>query len=60
MKYFYEKGQLDPIWIEPYCSGDWNKCVRYRMEEENKYYPYWMLPDGSIDETLKTKSDQTG
>jgi len=57
MKYFYEKGQLDPHWIESYCSGDYSKCVRYKMEENGKYHPYWMLPDGSIDETLKTKSD---
>ena len=58
MKYFYEKGQLDPFQIESYCSGDWTKCVRYRKEEDGEYYPYWMLPDGSIDENLKTKSDQ--
>jgi len=53
MKFFYEKGQVDPYWIESYCKGDWNKCIRYEMEERGQYHPDWMLPDGSIDENLK-------
>jgi len=32
MKKFYEKGKLDKKWIELYCKGDWESCVRYQME----------------------------
>ena len=53
MKRHYEEGRLEQSWIELYCKGDWETCKRYRMEEENMYHPYWMLPDGSLDETLK-------
>ncbi len=53
MRRYYEMGRLDRKWIEMYCMGDWNNCVRYQMEEEGKYHPDYMLPDGSIDESLK-------
>jgi len=50
MKRFYEEGKLDKKWIELYCKGDWESCVRYQMEEEGKFHPDYMLPDGSLDE----------
>ena len=53
MKRFYEEGKLDKSWIELYCKGDWQKCVRYQMEESGQSHPDWMLPDGSIDEKLR-------
>ena len=53
MKRYLEKGKLDEYWVEHYCRGDWKSCVRYRMEEEGEYHPDWMLPDGSIDESLR-------
>jgi len=52
MKRFYEKGILDKKWIELYCKGDWESCVRYQMEEKGEFHPDWMLPDGTIDEKL--------
>jgi uracil-DNA glycosylase family 4 len=52
MKRFYEKGKLDKKWVELYCKGDWESCIRYQMEEEGRGHPDWMLPDGSIDERL--------
>ena len=52
MKYFYEDGRLDKKWIEQYCKGDWEKCVRYWMEERGEPHPDEMLPDGTIDENL--------
>lgn len=52
MKRFYEKGLLNAKWIELYCKGDWEACVRYQMEEKGEYHEDWMLPDGSIDKTL--------
>ncbi len=53
MKRFYEEGKLDKKWIELYCKGDWESCIRYQMEEKGKVHPDWMLPDGSLDERLQ-------
>lgn len=53
MKRFYETGMLDEKWVELYCKGDWESCIRYQMEEKGEQHPDWMLPDGSIDEKLK-------
>ncbi len=53
MKYFYEEGKLDRKWIEIYCKGDWESCVRYHMEENGQPHADWMLPDGTIDERLR-------
>jgi len=52
MKKFYEEGRLQKKWIELYCKGDWKSCVRYHMEERGEPHPDWMLPDGSLDESL--------
>lgn len=53
MKRYYEDGALDRTWIERYCKGDWESCVRYQMEAKGRVHPDWMLPNGSIDERLK-------
>lgn len=55
MKKYYEDGVLDRKWVELYCKGDWESCVRYDMEEKGKLHPDCMLPDGSIDNSLKNK-----
>lgn len=52
MKRFFEQGKLDKKWIELYCKGDRENCVRYWLEETGQYHPDNMLPDGTIDETL--------
>ncbi len=53
MRRFYRKGLLKRKWIDAYCQGNWHQCVRYRMESEGRYHPDWMLPDGSLEESLK-------
>ncbi len=53
MKRFYEAGRLGKKWIALYCKGDWQSCVRYKMEEQGKYHPDWMLPDGSLNVSLR-------
>ena len=53
LKRFYEEGTLGKEWIERYCKGDWERCIRYQMEERSEPHPDWMLPDGSLDENLK-------
>jgi len=52
MKRFYEEGKLSKEWIERYCRGDWESCVRYWMEEMGELHPDRMLPDGTLDEEL--------
>jgi uracil-DNA glycosylase family 4 len=53
MKRFYEEGKLNKEWVELYCKGDWESCIRYQMEERGEGHPDWMLQDGSIDERLR-------
>lgn len=53
LKSFYEQEKLDRKWIELYCKGDWESCVRFQMEEKGQYHPDWMLPDGEIDKRLE-------
>jgi len=55
MKTFYEQGKLDKKWIDMYCKGDWDNCVRYMMEERGRFHPDFMLPDGTISEELLEK-----
>ena len=52
MKRFYEEGRLSKNWIELFCKGDWESCIRYQMEDRGEAHPDSMLPDGSIDERL--------
>lgn len=52
MKFYWEAGKLDSKWVEEYCHGNWNACVRFEMEEKGVFHPDNMLPDGRIDETL--------
>jgi DNA polymerase len=55
MKRFFEKGRIEKHWVKDYCHDKWEECVRYKLEEEGKYHPDWMLPDGSLKEELKNK-----
>ncbi|MCK4664262.1 MAG: uracil-DNA glycosylase [Bacteroidales bacterium] len=52
MKHFYENGKLDKKWIENYCKGNWQDCIRFFKEENNIYHPDNMLPNGEINENL--------
>ncbi len=45
---YYKEGKLDRKWIELYCRGDWESCIRYQMEERGEYHEDCMLPDGRI------------
>ena len=52
MKYYWEQGKLDSIWIENYCKSNWKECVRFYKEENGIYHPDNMLPNGEIDDRL--------
>jgi len=53
MKKYFEEGKLDIKWIDGYCKGNYYGCIRREMEEEGKYHPDNMLPDGTINKKLK-------
>lgn len=53
LKKFYEQGKLEKEWIERYCKGDYESCVRYQMEERGKPHPDNMLPNGELRKDLK-------
>jgi len=52
MKYYNDRGMIDPKYVRLYCKGDWESCIRYQKEEAGIYHPDNMLPDGVIDESL--------
>lgn len=55
MKRYYELDMLDRKWVELYCKGDWESCIRYHMEESGEFHPDYMLPDGSLEKCLKNE-----
>lgn len=52
LKFYYEQGKLDEIWIKNYCVADWESCIRYQMEEKGELHPNYMLPNGEVREEL--------
>lgn len=50
---FDEQGLIDRSYVMDYCRGNWEKCKRYQLEEKNIPHPDHMLPDGSLNESLK-------
>ncbi len=53
VKYFTDRGMLDKKWVENYCLKGDKECKRYIMEENGRPHPDNMLPDGTIDGSLK-------
>ncbi|MHA1786413.1 MAG: uracil-DNA glycosylase [Candidatus Helarchaeota archaeon] len=53
IKRFTDEGKLEEKWVKQYCLGDSSDCVRKKMEEEGKYHPDNMLPNGEIRKDLK-------
>ena len=52
VKYYWEQGKLDSVWIENYCKSNWKECIRFYKEENGIYHPDNMLPNGEIDDRL--------
>jgi hypothetical protein len=53
IRLYYEQGKLDRKWVDEYCMGDWESCVRYQLEERRESHPDYMLPDGKIRKELE-------
>jgi len=52
MKQFWIQGRITPHWIESFCRGRWETCVRFQLERDGIPHPDNMLPDGTIDAEL--------
>jgi DNA polymerase len=55
MKQYYDEGIVDKKWIDLYCKGDWEQCILYHMKESGTPHIEYMLPNGTLDKTLKHK-----
>jgi len=53
MKIFYEEGKIDDKWVDQYCKGDYERCVRHQKEKNGEPHSDNMLPNGEIKEDLK-------
>ena len=53
LREFERQGRLDLKWKREYCEKNYRDCRRYQMEKAGKSHPDNMLPDGSIDESLR-------
>jgi len=53
MKFYWELNKLNKYWIDNYCYGNWEECIRYKKEEAGIYHPDNMLPNGEIDKNLE-------
>jgi len=54
VKRAYDLSLIDKKWVEEYCLAGGRGCVRKkRFEEEGFVSPDYVLPDGSISESVK-------
>jgi hypothetical protein len=53
MKFYWEQGKINELWIKQYCKGNWSSCIRYQKEEADIYHPDNMMPDGHTNKNLK-------
>ena len=52
IKRFTDQGKLHSKWVKNYCLKNNKNCIRYQLEEQCKYHPDNMLPNGKIDNSL--------
>jgi hypothetical protein len=53
IKKFYEQGKLEKTWVEDYCWGNNEKCVRYQLEERREPHLDNLLPNGEVRKELE-------
>lgn len=53
VKKFCDEKKLETKWVNLYCKGNYQACVRYKMEEIGESHPDNMLPDGEIAGSLE-------
>jgi len=56
-----DAGLIDSKWVNDYCWQSGKECIRKkRFEEEGYVSPDYILPDGSISESVKKYMEQKG
>ena len=53
LKRFYQQGKIDKRWIEDYCLADNPECLRRILEEKGVYHADNLMPDGTINRSLR-------
>jgi hypothetical protein len=53
IKIFCEQGKLGKEWIERYCWGENERCVRCQLEEPGEPHLDNLLPNGEVRKELK-------
>ena len=50
------QGRLTETWAQQFCktTDHWQNCQRYQLEEQGIAHPDNMLPNGEIDESLRS------
>jgi len=56
MKRYFKEGKLDIKWVNEYCWGNYQHCIRRKMEEKGENYPDNMLPNGLLIKNYRYKS----
>jgi len=52
MKRYFKEGKLNIKWVNEYCWGNYQHCIRRKMEEKGENHPDNMLPNGIINKKL--------
>ena len=61
VKRAYDLGLINKKWVENYCWDGGKGCVRKkRFDEEGYVSPDYVLPDGTISESVKRYLEQKG
>ncbi|MBN2246350.1 MAG: uracil-DNA glycosylase [Candidatus Aminicenantes bacterium] len=47
IKFYTDQEKLNDCWVNEYCHGNWDNCLRYQKEEAGIYHPDNLLPDGT-------------
>ena len=53
MRTYYAEGKISKQWVDEYCFGDFEACVRKLLEDDGVYHSDQMMPDGKIDRRLQ-------
>ena len=61
VKRAYDLGLINRKWVEQYCWAGGEGCVRKKRFEEKGYVsPDYVLPDGTISESVKKYIERKG
>jgi uracil-DNA glycosylase len=48
LRRFEESGEIGETYKRRFCEGEFEKCVRFKMEEKGMPHPDRLMPDGKM------------